>query len=169
MKEPLSRMNFFLGWVKRQAAADLLQSLLCQSVGLQTQIHWSCSTLQWAILQDHYSWRWANDGSQKCSALYHSCICRSAAVVFLRNILIMTKYYSKNTGQQRSRMLATLFKDERCQTLPAYSILEKMYLDRIIRRSELTEFENLLLPHQKAAVTDSKYRKYAFDLMNFFE
>jgi len=54
-------------------------------------------------------------------------------------------------------MLATLFKDERCQTLPAFSILEKMYLDRIIRRSELTEFENLLLPHQKAAVTDSNY------------
>lgn len=60
------------------------------------------------------------------------------------------------TGQQRSRMLATLFKDERCQMLPAYSILEKMYLDRIIRRSELTEFENMLLPHQKASTADSK-------------
>jgi len=31
-------------------------------------------------------------------------------------------------GQQRSRMLATLFKDERCQQLPAYGILEKMYV-----------------------------------------
>jgi len=30
-------------------------------------------------------------------------------------------------GQQRSRMLATLFKDERCQQLPTYGILEKMY------------------------------------------
>lgn len=29
-------------------------------------------------------------------------------------------------GQQRSRMLATLFKDERCTQLPAYNILEKM-------------------------------------------
>ena len=53
-------------------------------------------------------------------------------------------------GQQRSRMLATLFKDERCQQLPAYSILEKMYLDRIIRRSELHEFEALMQTHQKA-------------------
>lgn len=52
-------------------------------------------------------------------------------------------------GQQRSRMLATLFKDERCQQLPAYSILEKMYLDRIIRRSELQEFEALMQTHQK--------------------
>lgn len=46
-------------------------------------------------------------------------------------------------------MLATLFKDERCQQLPAYSILEKMYLDRIIRRSELQEFESLMQTHQK--------------------
>lgn len=59
-----------------------------------------------------------------------------------------------SAGQQRSRMLATLFKDERCQQLPAYSILEKMYLDRIIRRSELQEFEALLQPHQKAATVD---------------
>lgn len=46
-------------------------------------------------------------------------------------------------------MLATLFKDERCQQLPAYAILEKMYLDRIIRRSELHEFEALMQTHQK--------------------
>lgn len=29
-------------------------------------------------------------------------------------------------GQQRSKQLATLFKDERCQSLPAFNILEKM-------------------------------------------
>jgi len=52
------------------------------------------------------------------------------------------------TGQQRSRMLATLYKDERCQQLPAYNILEKMYLDRLIKHSELEEFETLLQPHQ---------------------
>ena len=70
----------------------------------------------------------------------------------LRNALMCTVLAS--AGQQRSRMLATLFKDERCQQLPAYSILEKMYLDRIIRRSELEEFEALLQPHQKACTTD---------------
>lgn len=70
----------------------------------------------------------------------------------LKNALICTVLAS--AGQQRSRMLATLFKDERCQQLPAYSILEKMYLDRIIRRSELQEFEALLQPHQKANTVD---------------
>lgn len=70
----------------------------------------------------------------------------------LKKALICTILAS--AGQQRSRMLATLFKDERCQQLPAYSILEKMYLDRIIRRSELQEFEALLQDHQKATTID---------------
>lgn len=59
-------------------------------------------------------------------------------------------------GQQRSRMLATLFKDERCQQLAAYGILEKMYLDRIIRGNQLQEFAAMLMPHQKATTADGK-------------
>lgn len=31
-------------------------------------------------------------------------------------------------GQQRSKQLSTLYKDERCRQLPAFNILEKMYL-----------------------------------------
>lgn len=73
--------------------------------------------------------------------------------ISLKLLFILTCMFF-TIGQQRSRMLATLFKDERCQQLPAYSILEKMYLDRIIRRSELQEFEALLQPHQKACTID---------------
>lgn len=83
---------------------------------------------------------------------YRSIIHEDERMTALKNALICTVLAS--AGQQRSRMLATLFKDERCQTLPAYSILEKMYLDRIIRRSELEDFEALLQPHQKAKTTD---------------
>lgn len=57
-------------------------------------------------------------------------------------------------GKQRSRLLATLFKDERCQKLPSYNILEKMYLERIIRSNQVKEFESILLPHQKAKTAD---------------
>ena len=53
-------------------------------------------------------------------------------------------------------MLATLFKDERCQYLPSYGILEKMYLDRIIRGNQLQEFAALLQPHQKATTADGQ-------------
>lgn len=57
-------------------------------------------------------------------------------------------------GKQRSRLLATLFKDERCQKLPAFNILEKMYLERIIKCDQVKEFESILEPHQKATTTD---------------
>ncbi|RDD47177.1 COP9 signalosome complex subunit 4 [Trichoplax sp. H2] len=59
-----------------------------------------------------------------------------------------------SAGQQRSRLLATLFKDERCQHLPTFGILEKMYLDRIIRKSQLLEFDAMLMSHQKATTSD---------------
>lgn len=62
-----------------------------------------------------------------------------------------------SSGQQRSRMLATLFKDERCQQLAAYGILEKMYLDRIIRGNQLQEFAAMLMPHQKATTADGEW------------
>lgn len=58
-------------------------------------------------------------------------------------------------------MLATLFKDERCQQLAAYGILEKMYLDRIIRGNQLQEFAAMLMPHQKATTADGESRLLA--------
>lgn len=59
-----------------------------------------------------------------------------------------------SAGKQRSRLLATLFKDERSQKLPAYNIFEKMYLERIIRSHQAKQFEVILLPHQKAITPD---------------
>ena len=57
-------------------------------------------------------------------------------------------------------MLATLYKDERCQSSSCFNILEKMYLDRLIKKSELTEFETLLQAHQKA-VTMINNKKFS--------
>jgi hypothetical protein len=37
-------------------------------------------------------------------------------------------------GPQRSRMLSQLYKDERSAALPVYPFLEKVYLERILRR-----------------------------------
>merc|ERR1712002_832806 len=83
---------------------------------------------------------------------YKTVIHDSERMTALKNAMICTILAS--AGQQRSRMLATLYKDERCQQLPAFNILEKMYLDRLIKRSELQEFESLLQPHQKAITGD---------------
>ena len=40
-------------------------------------------------------------------------------------------------GPQRSRVLATLFKDERCVNLPEYTMLKKVYLERILKPEEV--------------------------------
>jgi len=83
---------------------------------------------------------------------YKTMIHEDERMTALKNAMVCTILAA--AGQHRSRMLATLYKDERCQQLPAYHILEKMYLDRLIKRSELQEFESLLQPHQKAITAD---------------
>ncbi len=49
-------------------------------------------------------------------------------------------------GQQRSRMLATLFKDERCQQLPAYAILEKMCVPLSLLSNCLANYRRAIFP-----------------------
>jgi len=57
-------------------------------------------------------------------------------------------------GPQRSRMLATLYKDERSSKVEVYPILEKMYLERILRKPEVEKFAKQLKPHQMALLSD---------------
>jgi len=57
-------------------------------------------------------------------------------------------------GPQRSRMLATLYKDERSSKLEVYPILEKMYLEKILRKPEVEKFAKELKPHQMATLGD---------------
>ncbi|XP_037092716.1 COP9 signalosome complex subunit 4-like [Pollicipes pollicipes] len=83
---------------------------------------------------------------------YRSIVEHGERMTALNNAVICTILAS--AGRIRSRVLATLFKDERCQSLPAFTILEKMYLDRIIRKPELKELESLLQSHQKATTAD---------------
>ena len=57
-------------------------------------------------------------------------------------------------GAQRSRMLSTLFKDERCPGLPMFSLLEKVFKERILGREEVEAFSKTLSPHQLAMLPD---------------
>lgn len=59
-------------------------------------------------------------------------------------------------GPQRSRILALLCKDERIRTVEHYEILHKMFMERLIRGSEVQKFEESLLPHQKATMPDGQ-------------
>lgn len=58
-------------------------------------------------------------------------------------------------GPQRSRSLATLYKDERTHHLASFSILEKTYLERVIRPDEVSEFKSSLKSHHLARLADN--------------
>jgi len=58
-------------------------------------------------------------------------------------------------GPNRSRVLASLCRDERTAQLPHHTILTKMFLDRILRPAEIKEFEASLKPHQLASIPQS--------------
>ncbi|EGG16469.1 proteasome component region PCI domain-containing protein [Cavenderia fasciculata] len=57
-------------------------------------------------------------------------------------------------GPQRSRMLATLYKDERSSQSDLHPILEKMFLERVLRKVEVKKFAEQLKPHQMAVLSD---------------
>ncbi|PNJ01522.1 COPS4 isoform 9 [Pongo abelii] len=121
--------------------ASLLQN---ESTNEQLQIHYKVC---YARVLDYR--RKFIEAAQRYNELsYKTIVHESERLEALKHALHCTILAS--AGQQRSRMLATLFKDERCQQLAAYGILEKMYLDRIIRGNQLQEFAAMLMPHQKA-------------------
>lgn len=58
-------------------------------------------------------------------------------------------------GPLRSRSLGTLYKDDRSPQLAQdYTLLEKMYLDRLLSQKEVDEFAARLRPHQLARGED---------------
>merc|ERR1712151_1127849 len=59
-------------------------------------------------------------------------------------------------GPQRSRILALLCKDERIRSVDHYEILHKMFMERLIRGTEVQKFETSLQPHQKAKMADGQ-------------
>lgn len=57
-------------------------------------------------------------------------------------------------GPQRSRTLSTLYKDDRATSAEEFSILEKMFLDRLLTPEEVAAFSQRLAPHQLAQTAD---------------
>ena len=57
-------------------------------------------------------------------------------------------------GPLRARQLGKLYKDERATDTPEYSILEKIFLDRLLSPSEVAAFAANLKVHQLAKTSD---------------
>lgn len=70
----------------------------------------------------------------------------------LKNGILCTILAS--AGFRRSRMLASFFKDERSASLPLYSVLEHLHMERLIKRPDLDGVDALMHPHQRALTSD---------------
>eukprot|EP00285_Hemiselmis_virescens_P000630 CAMPEP_0173414480 /NCGR_PEP_ID=MMETSP1356-20130122/84350_1 /TAXON_ID=77927 ORGANISM="Hemiselmis virescens, Strain PCC157" /NCGR_SAMPLE_ID=MMETSP1356 /ASSEMBLY_ACC=CAM_ASM_000847 /LENGTH=429 /DNA_ID=CAMNT_0014376663 /DNA_START=35 /DNA_END=1324 /DNA_ORIENTATION=- len=57
-------------------------------------------------------------------------------------------------GPERSRLLAMLCKDERSSKLQMFAMLQKIYLERVVRAPEIEQFQKILKPHQIAITSD---------------
>ena len=57
-------------------------------------------------------------------------------------------------GPMRARQLGKLYKDDRASEAPEYSILEKIFLDRLLSPSEVAAFASGLKEHQLAKTSD---------------
>lgn len=60
-------------------------------------------------------------------------------------------------GPQRSRLLATLYRDDRSQDLDHYPILAATFLDHIIRPEQVADFAATLSPHQLAKLSSAGF------------
>ena len=125
--------------------------VLCSGIRLQKEVHRSCSKIQWIVVQVNCRWERKNGSAEEGSDLHHIGISRYFFGWCRLNLKKMESIWSEvilyatfvvNLGQQRSRMLATLFKDERCQQLPAYGILEKMYVLYLQKCNENCQHSN---------------------------
>ena len=59
-------------------------------------------------------------------------------------------------GPQRSRLLATLYQDERSSHLENYEILEKLFMQRIIKKPDVEKFSEKLQDHHKALLSSGR-------------
>lgn len=57
-------------------------------------------------------------------------------------------------GPLRGRTLAKLYKDDRASQVDEFSILEKIFLDRLLSQEEVKAFAETLQPHQLAKTSD---------------
>ena len=53
-------------------------------------------------------------------------------------------------GPQRQRLIATLMKDERVIKMPVFSLLESLYMERLLRQTDLAPLDPLLLPRHRS-------------------
>lgn len=57
-------------------------------------------------------------------------------------------------GPNRSKLISSLYRDERTESLPSRGILEKIYRGRILKKTDVDAFAATLQPHHRAVQPD---------------
>ena len=115
-----------------------------------------CASLlpQSALITHHTCWPgWSSFHVQHLSSIHKACVKwdegHLAQVLQFRRMQVSEQDLTQAleaavtccilaaAGPQRSRVLANLYKDERTRSLPVFPFLEKVYLERILRREEV--------------------------------
>lgn len=107
------------------------------------------------------SWIGEIDEEERLQALSVSLLRPSLSFLGAKHLICITSSAAVTcavlapAGPNRSRVLASLYRDERSVDLAHFNILTKMFLDQIIRPSEIKGFEETLRPHQLARIAQS--------------
>ncbi|UPR01869.1 subunit 4 of COP9 signalosome complex [Chloropicon primus] len=150
----LNRAAFVLGSCKADSTLNLLYKS-CYARVLDNKCKFLEAALRYYEISNFTAKEGAGEGSTSASTV----LLDGTEVGELQEAALMDAVICSvlaSAGPQRSRVLATLYKDERCVKLKGscYSILQKVYMERILGPHEVREFSELLKPHQKASKAD---------------
>jgi COP9 signalosome complex subunit 4 len=104
-----------------------------------------------ALLFD-YKYKFLEASSKYHQVSISGCLCPEEKQEYLKCSVVTAVLAS--AGPQRSRLLASLYKDDRTRCLPIFSVLEKVYMDRILRQEEIEAFSSFLKPHQEGNLSE---------------
>jgi len=118
--------------------------------------------LEAAMRYHELSWAADIDEEERRELLYVdiSTLSSNSFILHIRSSAVTCAVLAP-AGPNRSRVLASLYRDERSCDLPTYNILSKMFLDHILRPAEIHSFEQTLKPHQLAQIAISSNDRLA--------
>ncbi|KAJ1561908.1 COP9 signalosome complex subunit 4, partial [Cladochytrium tenue] len=152
----LNRAALLSSSISAASSPENAQLLLQLKASQARVLDFKRNFLQAATKYHELSYVTAMDEAERNVCLLHAVVCGVLAPA----------------GPQRSRLLATLYKDERVREQlagrvlggggsdaagqgVAFAILEKMFMGRVLRASEVADFAATLRPHQLARVADA--------------
>ncbi len=72
-KSVIPSRNLILTEIKDTYFFYVFSGVLCPGTGLQTEVHWSSSEIQWVVIQVYCGWERENGSFKESTDMYHPC------------------------------------------------------------------------------------------------